>query len=187
MEKQDLQELALRLSAFVEMLEKQATSVADDMAQSGQTMTRSARDIAGQVQQLSQSVVSTVRIESRGAVEAGTREGIAPALEQLQQTIRTLQGSSQSLHAQTKAMQGAQRNMMWLASLALLLGSALAAGGSSYLVWKNQQELKRGEFGRDILDASRSGALNRCGDALCARVGSNPQYYGKNGEYVLLK
>lgn len=187
MDKQSLQEFALRLGAFVEMLEKQAASAANDMNQSGQALTRTAQGITGQIQQLSESVVSTVKTESRDAIEAGAKEGIAPALEKLQRSIRTLQDSSQTLHAQTRAMQGTQRTLIWISSLALLLGSLLAAGGSSYLVWKNQKELKRAEFARDLFDAARSGAINHCAGQLCVRTGSTPTYYEKNREYVLVK
>lgn len=187
MDRQELQQLAIRLGAFADLLEKQAAAVAGSMQQSGDAMARTAQGIAGQVQQLSQSVVSTVRTESRGAVAAGAQEGMAPALEQLQQTIRALQGSSQSLHAQAEALRGTRRSLVWLSSLALLVGSLLAAGGSGYLVWKQQRELRRAEFGLDILEASRSGALNRCGDALCARTGKNPEHYSRNSEYVLVK
>ncbi|MDO4796191.1 MAG: hypothetical protein Q4A28_09695 [Brachymonas sp.] len=183
----NLQELALRLSAFTDALEQRATRMHESMERSGQAMAQSAQGIDGQVRSLSQNVIAAVRDESRHAVEAGAREGVAPVIEQLQQSIRSIQTSSETLRVQSQTLHSKQRSMVWLSGLALLVGSLLAAGGSAYFVWKNQQELKRGEFGRDILDATRTGAINRCGEALCVRVGSTPQYYDKNREYVLLK
>ena len=186
MDAKNLQELALRLGAFVDALEQRAAHMADAMENSGQTVARSAQSIDAQVQNLSQQVIHAVRTESRSAIESGAQAGIGPALEQLQQCIRSIQNSSQSLQTQSQELQGRQRSMVWLSGGAPLLGSLLAAGGSGYFVWKNQQELKRGEFGRDILEATRSGAINRCDGTLCARVGNAPRYYDKNKEYVLL-
>ncbi|RMH90904.1 hypothetical protein EBB59_08985 [Lysobacter pythonis] len=183
----EIQQLALRLSAFTDALEQRARHMADTMERNGQSMAHSAQGIDAQIRQLSQRVVSTVRTESRGAMENGVREGIGPGVAQLEQIVRSAQNASQVLHAQTKALQATHRAVVWLSGAALLIGSMLAAGGSSYLVWKNHQELQRAEFGRDILDATRSGTLNRCGKALCARVGKTPERYGKNGEYVLVK
>lgn len=186
MDAKNLQELALRLGAFADALEQRAAHMADAMENSGQTVARSAQSIDAQVQNLSQQVIHAVRTESRSAIESGAQAGIGPALEQLQQCISSIQNSSQSLQTQSQELQGRQRSMVWLSGMALLLGSLLAAGGSGYFVWKNQQELKRGEFGRDILEATRSGAINRCDGTLCARVGNAPRYYDKNKEYVLL-
>jgi len=35
--------------------------------------------------------------------------------------------------------------------------------------------------------ATQRGAINRCGDSLCARVGRKPRRFGKDGQYVLLE
>src|SRR3546814_16542301 len=47
-------------------------------------------------------------------------------------------------------------------------------------------EVRRAEFGQDILQATQSGVLTRSGDALCAKVGEQAMRYGSNEEYVLL-
>ena len=41
----------------------------------------------------------------------------------------------------------------------LTIGSLLAAGGSSYIAWKSMREIRRAEFGQDILQATQSGAF----------------------------
>ncbi len=187
MDTEKLQELALRLGAFADALEQRATHMAEAMENSGQEVARSAQSIDAQVQSLSRNVIDTVRSESRRAIESSAQAGISPALDQLQQCIRSIQSSSQNLQTQSQKLQSRQRSMVWLSGAALLLGSLLAAGGSGYFVWKNQQELKRGEFGRDILEATRSGSISRCGDALCAWVGNTPRYYDKNKEYIIIK
>lgn len=187
MDTRDLQELALRLSAFTDALEQRAKRVTESMEHGSHSMTRSAQEIHGQIQQLSYNAVTAIRAESKSAIKESANEGMAPALEQLQKTVHAAHSANQALHLQTKALQNSQHRLIWLATAALVVGSLLAAGGSSYLVWKNQQELKRGEFGRDILDATRSGAINRCGDRLCARVSKKPEYYGKNQEYILIQ
>lgn len=187
MEVRALQEMALRLSAFADALEKQMAQTASDAQHNTQAMARSAQVMTMQVDRLSHDAISAVRREGRAAVEAGLGEGIRPGVEQLNKTSRTLIEAANALHAQSQMLKRAHRSVTWMTGAALLTGALLAAGGSSYLVWKNHQELKRGEFARDILDATKSGALNRCGNQLCARVGSTPERYKDNGEYVLLR
>jgi hypothetical protein len=74
-----------------------------------------------------------------------------------------------------------------MGSMALLTGSVLAAGGSSYIAWKNMDEIKRAEFGTAIIRATQSGALTHCDDVLCVKAGKNAPRYGKNGEYILVR
>lgn len=69
--------------------------------------------------------------------------------------------------------------MLWKATAALLLGAVLAVGSSAFIAWRSLQQFKRADFAEDVLEATRSGAITRCGEALCARVGDAPRKYGR--------
>ncbi|MGY0505524.1 hypothetical protein [Luteimonas sp. e5] len=186
MNERELQELALRLGAFTQALEERAARISGELERTGESMAKSAQDIESRMQRLSHDVIDTVRREGRGAVSQGLQEGMAPGIERLQQTVGSLHQASQTLHEQVKGLQASQRSIGMLAGAALIIGALLAAGGSSYLVWKNHQELKRAEFSRQILDASRSGSLSQCGERLCVRVGPEAKRFDANADYILV-
>lgn len=117
-------------------------------------------------------------------------QGVAQALDdfntQLQAGARAAQWAAQGMEEQRNRLARTQEGLVWKASVALAIGSLLAAGGSGYIAWKSMREVRRAEFGQDILQATRNGMLTRCGEALCAKVGKRPTRYGSSGEYVLL-
>ena len=77
--------------------------------------------------------------------------------------------------------------LVWNGLIALLVGSLLAAGGAAWIARDSMQKVAQAHFGQDILQAAQSGAITRCGDLLCAKVGKKLQRYGKEGEYLLLQ
>src|SRR3546814_1215764 len=87
---------------------------------------------------------------------------------------------------QGKRLARMQGGLVWKPLVALTIGSLLAAGRSGYIAWKSMHEVRRAEFGQDILQATHTGVLTRCGDALCAKVGEQALRYGSHEEYVLL-
>lgn len=117
-------------------------------------------------------------------------QGVAQALDdfntQLQAGARAAQWAAQGMEEQRNRLARTQGGLVWKASVALAIGSLLAAGGSGYIAWNSMREVRRAEFGQDILQATRNGMLTRCGEALCAKVGKRPTRYGSSGEYVLL-
>src|SRR3546814_2586095 len=104
---------------------------------------------------------------------------------QLQTGIQAAQRAALDMDEQCKRLARMQGGLVWKALVALTIGSLLAAGGSGYIAWKSMHEVRRAEFGQDILQATQSGVLTRCGDALCAKVGEQAMRYGSNEEYVL--
>jgi len=70
--------------------------------------------------------------------------------------------------------------------LALFIGALLAVGGAGFVVWDSMREIKTAQFDQDILHATQTGALTRCGEALCVKVGKQIKRYGNDGDYVLL-
>src|SRR3546814_808774 len=103
-----------------------------------------------------------------------------------QTAIQAAQGRARDIEEQRKRRGRVQGGLVGKALVALTIGSRLAAGGSGYIAWKSMHEARRAEFGQDILQATQSGVLTRCGDALCAKVGEQAARYGSNEEYVLL-
>src|SRR3546814_19428556 len=97
---------------------------------------------------------------------------------QLQTGIQAAQRAALDMDEQCKRLARMQGGLVWKALVALTIGSLLAAGGSGYIAWKSMHEVRRAAFGQDILQATQSGVLTRCGDALFEKVGEERKSVG---------
>jgi hypothetical protein len=181
-----LQDLALKLSAVADMLDQRSQLAMQSAAQGGQQLQDLAQGFNQQGQQMADSVMAAISANAKQSIEQGTAESLQQLRQQLRQASESAVQSAKLISDQAQALQSAQKKILWKASLALLVGSLLAAGGTAFIAWRSLQQFKRADFAEDVLEATRSGAITRCGDALCARVGEKPSKFGIRGEYVLL-
>ncbi|MBW8824098.1 MAG: hypothetical protein JF567_07715 [Xanthomonadales bacterium] len=158
MDSNDLQELALRMAAFTDLLEQRADRVADITEANALAVESAAITLTEQGRSLSTSAVSAIRDETRNAM--------------------------QSLHADIAASRSAQHRFATIASSALVVAAVIAAGGSAWMVWRSHRELQHAEFAQGILEATRSGAITMCGEQVCVRVGNKPKHASADG-YVI--
>lgn len=187
MESEDARQLLLRLMALADRMEQRDAKVVQEMAQQASLLQQSAQAVSHGGQQFSRNALDVLRTQGRDAVQSGVEQAVAQCNQQLTETGKLVSRASGEVQSATAALRHQRSLWLWTAPLALLVGAALAAGGSSYLVWKNMAELERADFGQDILQATQSGKLTRCGEALCAKIGAKPQRFGKQGEYLLLQ
>ena len=187
-ELEELKKVMIQMSQFLNYLEKQAQSIQGETEQQAEAMNNTLRMIDGKAAQMSVLVVDTVKKESRLAIEEGAKNGLGPALQQVKSVQNDFAKANKALEAQLKELRAAQRAMTWKAGIALLVGSALAVGGTGYWVWKSQQTLKQAKFPTAVLDATRSGTITQCSEGvLCARADKNARRFGKDGEYIEIK
>lgn len=133
--------------------------------------------------------VRLVGAQAHDVIAQGAGQAVDQFNTQLQQSAGRAKWAAETMGEQRRLLTQAQRMLVWKGLIALIIGSLLAAGGSSYLAWMSMREIKHAEFGADILRATQSGSLTRCGknNALCVRVGKNPARVGAQGEYLLLE
>lgn len=186
MQPTDLQELALRLSAVVDFLEERAERATLQSAQGAQALMQAVEGFDTRSRQLSQDAVATIAAQA----DAALRQAIARAMEQcnarLQDAGQSAVRAAAALDGQVHALRRVQRGLAWKSGLALLVGTALAAGGSGLVAWKSLRDLERAGFGEDILEATRNGSITRCGEVLCVKAGPDARRAGAGGEYLLL-
>ena len=122
-------------------------------------------------------------------IELGARlinQALGEFRQRLQQSTDSAQSAAHAMNEQWRGLTAARRSLVWNGLIALSVGSSLAAGGAAWMVHQSMQQMAQAHFGQDILQATQRGAITRCGDSLCARVGKKPQRYGKDGQYLLL-
>lgn len=183
----ELQELALRLSAFADVLNQHATRLMRENALSTQSLRDTTVAFTSQSQQIARDLVHSVGAQAREVIELQAGHGLHQSGERLASAATHAESAAGSLQRELQRLGAAQRSLVWKSGLALLLGSLLAVAGSGYLVWKNQQTLKRTEFPAALSEAMRTGALSSCDGSICARVGKRPKRFGNRGEYVEIK
>lgn len=121
------------------------------------------------------------------AVTQGAGQAVDELRQRLQHCAGSAQAAARAMDEQRKGLTSARRSLVWNAAVALLLGSLLAMGAAAWTIHRSVQQLAQLHFGQDIVRATQRGAINRCGDSLCARVGRRPERFGKDGQYVLLE
>jgi len=138
-------------------------------------------------EQFARLALQRIGADTQQCIAQGADQAVAGFQQQLKQASNGLQWAVQAIEEQRKGLATARRSMVWMGALALLVGSLLAAGGAAWVAHRSMQETAQANFGKDILQATQSGAITRCGESLCVRVGKKLQRYGKDGEYALLQ
>ena len=185
---EESKQLLLKLLALADKMERRDAQVLQGMAQQSQDLTQSAQAIRAGSLAFAEQVLEVLRAEGAQAMQQGMRPVVQETSRQMQQFAMQAGHASDQIRVSADALHKQRSVWMWSAPLALIVGSLLAAGGSSWWAWKNMAEIKRAAFGKDILEATRSGRLTRCGEGkqLCVRVGAQPKRFGTAGEYLLL-
>lgn len=187
MQADELKLLSIKLMAVAELLEQRSERAVAHVETGAAALSQTAQELGTDAQRLSREVVAAITTQAQGAVEHGISQAAAECAGRLQDSARTAERASQLLQADQRAMRRELRGVIWIGLASLVVGSVLAAGGSAFVARKSLADIERARFGKDILRATESGALTRCGDALCARVGQAGRRYGNNGEYLLLE
>ena len=186
MQPTELQETALRLSVVVDFLEERAEQASLQSAQGAQALRQAIDGFDARSRQLSQDVVTAIASRAEGEI----RQAIARAAEQctarLQDAGQSAVRAAALLDGKAHALGDSQRRLAWKAGIALLVGAALAAGGSAAVAWKSLRDIERAGFGEDILQATRDGTITRCGESLCVKAGPGARRAGPGGEYLLI-
>lgn len=182
-----LQDLSLKLAAVADLLDQRSGLAVQTAEQGAQQLRSTADTLARQHQQMTEQALAAIGGQARQSIERGAGEALDQLRQQLRQASESAGQSARTIAEQAQALREAQRGLVWKAGFALLAGALLAAGGSAFIVWRSLQQLERADFAEDVLEATRSGAITRCADALCVRVGETPKKYGAKGEYVLLE
>lgn len=181
---QDLKRLAADLAVFAQHMQEQSERAVQHVDRSADELHRAAMGMGAGAQELAQQLVGAVQTQAREAIGRGVDQTFGPVASQLRESAETAERAAKALEEQHIGLLRSQQGLIYKGVLALLVGSALAVGSSYYFMRKSMREIERAQFAKDILQATQSGALTRCGDALCVRAGKP---YGSKGEYVLVE
>lgn len=138
-------------------------------------------------ERFAKSALQVIGSNAQQVVTEGAGQALSEFRQQLQQSADSAKSAAHAMDEQGRGLVAARRTLVWNGLGALLIGSVLAASGAAWVAHWSMQEMAQAHFGQDILQATQSGAITRCGDSLCAKVGKKPQRYGKDGQFLLLQ
>lgn len=182
-----LQQLLVKLLAVVDRLDARNLQTVQRLETATAAMEQGVGRLDRGGEQFAQQALQRIGADAQQSIAQGAGRAVTEFQQQLQQAAHGVHWAAQAMDEQRKGLAAARRSLLWIATMALLTGSLLAAGGAAWIAHRSMQEIAQADFGKDILQATRSGAITWCGDALCVRIGKKPQHYGKEGEYVLLQ
>ncbi|MEO8746425.1 MAG: hypothetical protein ABI379_02025 [Rhodanobacter sp.] len=181
-----LQQLLLQLATIAKQLDRRSEVAVEHVDASTVALDQALRVLGDGTEQFVRESTRAVGEVVHQAIAQGLGNSLGAFNRQLQATAEVAQRAAHAMEEQRSRLAAARHSLVWNALGALLIGSLLAVGTASYVGWKAVQEVKAAQFAQDILHATASGTLTRCGTDLCVKVGKQVRRYGKNPGYVLI-
>ncbi|MEO8811237.1 MAG: hypothetical protein ABI386_13420 [Rhodanobacter sp.] len=177
----------VKLMAIADRLDARNLKTAQQLEAAVTALDHGASRLGQGADAFAQRALQLIGTGAQQSIVQGTEQAAAQVRHQLKHTVDSAQAAAQAMEREARLLTGARRSLLWNGLIALLVGALLAAGGAAWIAQKSMQEVAQAHFAKDILEATHTGAITRCGERLCVRVGKTPQRYGAKGEYVLLR
>jgi hypothetical protein len=175
------------LMAIADRVEARNTQTVQRIEAASVALDRGVSRLDAGGERFAQSALQVIGSNAQQAVSEGAGQALGEFRQRLQQSADSAQSAARAMDEQRRGLTIARRTLVWNGLIALLIGSLLASGAAAWMAHRSMQQMAQAHFGQDILQATQRGAINRCGDALCVKVGKKPQRYGKDGQYLLLQ
>lgn len=176
-----------KLMAIADRLEARNLQTVQRIEAASAALDQGVSRLDGGGERFAKSALQVIGSNAQQALTQGAGQAVGEFRQQLKQTADSAQSAAHAMDEQRRGLTIARRSLVWNGLIALLMGSLLAAGGAAWVVHRSMQEMAQAHFGQDILRATQRGAIIRCGDSLCVKVGKKPQRYGEDGQYLLLQ
>lgn len=181
-----LKQLLGQMATITHQLDRRSAQAVQRVDTSTTALDQGLRQLSDGTERFVREATRAIGEQARQVIVEGCGRAVVDFDQQLQASARSAQWAAQAMEEQRKGLAAARRTLVWNGLVALLIGSLLAAGAAGVVGWNTMQAVKSAQFGQDILRATQSGALTRCGEALCAKLGKQTQRYGKDATYVLI-
>jgi hypothetical protein len=176
-----------KLMAIADRLEARNMQTMQRIEAATAALDRGASRLDSGGERFAQSALQVIGSGAQQVMTQGAGQAVSELRQQLQQSADGAQSAAHAMDEQRRGLTVARRTLLWNGLIALLVGSLLAVGSAAWAVHRSMQEMAQAHFGQDILQATEDGAITRCGDSLCVKVGKKARRYGKDGQYMLLQ
>lgn len=181
-----LEQLVLQLATIAQQLDRRSELAVARVDASTTALEQELHALSHGSERFVREATRTLGEEARQALAQGTGSAIAALNRQLQASADVARRAATAMEEQRRRLIATRRTLAWQAATALLVGSLLAVGVAGYTSWSAVRQVRSAQFTEDIVHATRSGALTRCGSALCVKAQEPMRRYDKNPAYVLI-
>ena len=181
-----LKQLVLQLATIARQLDRRSALAVEHVDASTAALDRELHALSDGAGRFAREATQAVGAETREAIAQAAGGALAAFNRQLETNVQVVQAATNIMQEQRRHLLAARRTLTWRAAGALLIGSLLAVGVAGYTGWRAVQQVRSAQFAQDIVHATQSGALTRCGSTLCVKAGEPVRRYGKNPAYVLI-
>ncbi len=183
MDRDEARRLMLKLLALAERMEQRDERVIALLAEQGGALRSAAHEVDAATARFVREALDALRAQAREAVQAGVGEAIAQCRDRLLQAGTEAARSAETMHRGAEALQRQRSLWLWTAPLALLVGSAIAAGAAAYAVTSSRAEVERHRIEAALLRAYNRADVTLCGERLCANIDERGARFGERGQY----
>jgi len=181
-----LKQLLLQMATVAQALDRRSERAAENMDASAAALDQGLRAFGDAAGKCVQETARAVGEGAHRALEQEAGNALVAVNRQLLASAEVAQRAAGVMEDQCRRLAAARRSLLWNALGALLVGSLLAAAAAGAIGWKAAGEVRSVRFGEEVIHATQSGTLTRCGADLCVRVGQRLRRYDKNPAYVLV-
>ena len=176
-----------RLLIVTQQLETRAQELEHRASQAIQVLESSGQNIQGNMNTLTTGAKRSIAQTTEKVLLSSVQQPTQKFGQHIDEIVRHLTDTTNRVQREQASSAAWLKGITWKIMGLLVCSSILLVGGTGYMVWKNAQEIKRQEFSMQLIQATKTGAVNLCDGKLCVKVDKNTKRYGTNGEYVLVE
>ncbi len=188
MEKEDLGRFITQLAVIAERLDQRSSVAVERVELSARGMEGSARQLSGQGEEFIREVAQALQQRAGEIVGQGLGGAMERINRELDEASRKAGQAAQALEQERQRLQRERKTWLWLGAGALLTGSVLAIGASTYAVMHGRQQVKQYQLEAALLRAYNQADVTLCdGERLCANVEDKGERYGPREQYRVVE
>jgi hypothetical protein len=188
MDVEELKQLVLKLAAIAERLDERSENAVLRIERSADGLGVSAAGLHADSDRFAQQVLQAITEQAGSVLERGVGQAVDRCNMRLRGTTDAAAATARDLDVLRQELQRERRNWVWRGTTALLAGSALAIGASSYWALKSRDEIERSQVEAALLRAYNQADVTLCeGGRLCANVEDDSRRHGDRRQYRAVK
>lgn len=182
-----LERVALQLAAVARGLDRRSDEAVRRVDAGTAALVEAAQGLTADAERCVDGILQLTRDAVQLAMAQGAGPALAACRQELQAGTQCAREAAEALREERRALVASRRGLLWRVLAAWSLGAALAIGSMLYADWAARRDLGAADFSQEVRQAIDSGALARCGDALCLRAGLKPRHDRDQPTYVLVE
>lgn len=123
---------------------------------------------------------------ARSAIREALSQEIPAAVEAIADSGDRLKQLADQLQREQLASAAGIRALAWKSLAAIVIASAVVAGGTAYAAWSNVQRAKDAKVEAQVMEALQQVSITSCDGRACVKLAEGQERWSKNDDYILV-